>query len=157
MLNECLKSLGNKAKEDQLKSLIFELQSLKLKEEKLEADLKQSHQEIEQSVEKLNKKRDRKLEDFNRLREMLHKDQNMVDLKSQMSGLNCAEMDVENQIKEVEVLMEEDLDTLNSLNTELRIKKMYSTSGNSLEDLIEAEQVTILNAKHRLELAKKVI
>lgn len=155
-MTECLKSLGNRAKEDQLKSLIFELQSLKLKEEKLETELRKSHQDIEHDMEKLNEKRDRKLDDFNRLREMLHKDQKMIDLKAQMSELNSSEMDVENQIKEVESQLEEDLDTLNSLNTELRIKKMYSLTGSqTLEDLVEAEQVTILNAKHRLELAKK--
>ena len=134
---------------------MFELQNLRLKEHKLEMDMKNSQSEFEKSVEKLNEKRAKKVSDLNRLRNQLHTDKNMIELKARMSQLNMVELDLDNQIKECETLIDEDMDVINSLNTELRIKKMYSLSDNqTLEEIVEAETQTIERAIRELEEVK---
>ena len=128
---------------------------MKLKEEKLENDLKKSHGDLEQESKILSEKRDRKLEDFNRLREMLHSDPKMLTLKAQMSELNVSELEAKEKIQQVESTLEENLDSLNSLNTELRIKKMYSLNGSqSMEEFMKDEELIIDKAKSKLAQVK---
>lgn len=155
LLNDSLINL-NKQTSSQLKSFIFELQNLKLKEENLEEDLKKNHNNIERNLEKLHEKRDNKIVNFNRLREKLHKDQSIIELKMEMSQINTAELEIKGQINDCENLMELNLDELNSLNTELRIKKIYSLNGGEkLEDLVESEEAMIKKANDELNNIKR--
>ncbi len=103
----------------------------------------------------MNERRDKKLQDLSRLRERLHKNQKTLDLKTEMSALNGAEWNIENQVNECQQMLENDLDRLNTLNTELRIKKMYSMNGQSLEEMMKDEEVTIKRAEEDLKRMKE--
>ncbi len=150
-MSDCLIEL-NQSSQSKLKSFIFELQNLRLKEKKLEAELRTNHTNLNRHIEQLNEKREKKLNDLNNLREKLHQDKNLIDLKNKMAQLNLYEMELEAKIKECTNMLDEDQDVLNSLNTELRIKKMYSLNDNqTVEELIEAESNTIKRAKQQLE------
>ena len=68
----------NKSQQTQLKSLIFELQNLRLKEGDLENELRKNRSELEKEVEKLNEKRDIKLSELNRERELILKNKQLI-------------------------------------------------------------------------------
>lgn len=131
--------------------MIFELQNLKLQEEKLETGLRKTHSEIEKYTEKINSKRNENVVELNRLREKLHKDPKITNLKAQMTELNKLAIDSEDLINETTTAIEEEMNQLESLNTEFRIKKMYSLSNEeTLEELIEMENYTIRRAEEQL-------
>ena len=154
LLTDCLKDL-NKSQQRQLKSLIFELQNLKLKEKEFEGSCKQKHIEVEKQMEKLNEKRDHKLSELNLAREKVLKNKNMSELKTKMLQLNTAEIDLEEKMKETQTELAEETEELDRLVTQLNIKKMYSASEDqSLSDLIEAENLTIHRAREQIESVK---
>jgi len=125
-----------------------------LKEDQLEVDLKKKHAELERKLERFNERRDKKLEDLSRLRDKLHKDQKMLDLKTEMSALNGAEWTIQEQMNECQRMLEDDLDRLNTLSTELRIKKMYAVNGQTLEELMGDEEEVIRRAEEDLDRMK---
>jgi hypothetical protein len=78
----------NKSQQTQLKSLIFELQNLRLKQVDLENEMKKNRIDLEKEIEKLSEKRDLKLSELNKERELILKNKQLVDLKLKMSHLN---------------------------------------------------------------------
>jgi len=125
-----------------------------LKEDQLETDLKKKHAELDKKLERFNERRAKKLEDLSCLREKLHKDPKMLDLKTEMSALNGAECTIQEQKNECQRMLDDDLKRLNTLSTKLRIKKMYAVNGQTLEELMSDEDEVIRRAEQDLERMK---
>ena len=154
LLSECMKEL-NKAQESQLKSLIFELQRLRLREQELEVEARKSRADIENSMERLSEKRDLKLSELNKLREQILQNKQMIDLKLNMSQLSHNEMELDEKIAQIKNEARSELADLDRLHTELNLKKMYSASDSqSLEELAEAECETIKRSREQLDKVK---
>ncbi|CAF0917996.1 unnamed protein product, partial [Brachionus calyciflorus] len=157
LLSDCMKDL-NKQQHNQLKSFLFELQNLRLKEQELDQELKRQKSELEKSIEKLNDKREFKLSELNKSREKILQNKQLIDLKLKMSQMTNYEIDLEERINELKEAVNEDKTELEKLNTQLSIKKMYSFEDNQnikMEDLIQMELNSLNRARNELEKVRK--
>ena len=144
----------NKSQQTQLKSLIFELQNLRLKQVDLENEMKKNRIDLEKEIEKLSEKRDLKLSELNKERELILKNKQLVDLKLKMSHLNDQEIESDRKISSTKRRLDEEKQEVDRLKNILIDKKNYD-SGASLDELKEAENEMILHARNQLELVKK--
>ncbi len=150
LLNECFQSL-KKSQEAQLKSFIFELQNLKYKEQELDMDLKRNKSELGNLIELSNAKRTQKLAELNQVRENILKNKPMSDLKMEISKVTREEMDLEVEMKEMQVSLNQDMQVLDNFNKELSKKKFYCENDHqTLEEASEAENQTITRARAQL-------
>ncbi len=144
----------NKTQQTQLKSLIFELQNLRLKQVDLENEMKKNRADLEQNIEKLSEKRDQKLSELNKERELILKNKQLVDLKLKMSHLNDLEIESDRKISSVKRRLDDEKQEVDRLRNILTDKKTYD-SGASLDELKEAENEMIANARNQLESVKR--
>jgi hypothetical protein len=150
LLNECFQNL-KKNQEAQLKSFIFELQNLKYKEQELDMDLKRNKSELENLIELSNNKRTQKLAELNQVRENILKNKPMSDLKMEISKLTREEMDLEVEMKDMQVFLNQDMQVLDNVNREVSKKKFYCENDHqTLEEASEAENETITRARAQL-------
>jgi hypothetical protein len=144
----------NKSQQTQLKSLIFELQNLRLKQVDLENEMKKSRADLEKEIEKLSEKRDIKLSELNKERELILKNKQLVDLKLNMSHLNDLEIESDKKISSVKRRLEEEKQEVDRLKNILIDKKNYDSSA-SLDEMREAENEMISHARNQLEVVKQ--
>ncbi|RNA18436.1 hypothetical protein BpHYR1_001131, partial [Brachionus plicatilis] len=157
LLSDCLKNLG-KSQESQLKSLLFELQNLRLREQELQQEFRREKTKKEEMIEKLEQKRDNKLSELNISREKILNNKQLQELKVKMSQLSNCEIDLAEKIQELEESLKDDRNQLDRLNTQLDIKKMYELNDGSkikFDELIQMESENLKRAKNELEKVKK--
>lgn len=148
----------SKNQESQLKSLLFELQNLRLREQELQQEFKREKSKKEEMIEKLEQKRESKLTELNISREKILHNKQLQELKIKMSQLTNSEIDLSEKIQELEESLKEDRNELERLNTQLDIKKMYELNSGSMmkfDELIRMETENLKRARNELEKVRK--
>lgn len=148
----------SKNQESQLKSLLFELQNLRLREQELQQEFKREKSKKEEMIEKLEQKRESKLTELNISREKILHNKQLQELKIKMSQLTNSEIDLSEKIQELEESLNEDRNELERLNTQLDIKKMYELNSGSMmkfDELIRMETENLKRARNELEKVRK--
>jgi len=154
LLNECIRQLNSKSKQTELKSLVFELQNLRLKDKQLEADAKQTKFEIEALIERLTNKREEKLNELNAKREEILNNRTLTDLKTKMSALTDHEIELDSRLSEIKTRIRTDQEHLDDLNVKLN-SKIKLEQFKTVDDLIRAESETIERFRQQIELSRK--
>lgn len=152
-------SLNNKAQESQLKTYLFELQNLHLREQELRNEMKTSKTSIDEKIEKLNQKRDAKLSELNQRREEIIRNKNLTSLKSKITEINNNEMTLELKIERIRQELIELQTDKSKLEEKLKVKKIYSNMDNrhngadqfSFAQIEDSENEMIRRARQQLD------